>query len=97
MERISLHYLLLVLCLGLVITFVSGWYFQFSLAELKVQQQEFQTSLFELKAQKQETAQIVQQLREKVRKQNKLINELHSQLEMRKFKVSINSSNYNSK
>jgi len=77
--------------------FIGGWYFQSSLVQLKAQQQEFQSSLLELKAYKQETAQIVQQLREKVRKQSKLINEFHSQLEMRQFKVSINSSSYNSK
>jgi len=94
---VSVTVLLSVLCLGLAMMFVGGWYFQSSLAELKVQQQEFQTSLLELKAQKQETAQRVQQLREKVRKQSKLINKLYSQLEMRQFKVSINSSSYNSK
>jgi len=66
---ISVTVLLSVLCLGLAMTFVGGWYFQSSLVELKAQQQQ--------------TAQIVQQLKEKVRKQSKLINELQSQLEMR--------------
>ena len=56
-----------------------------------------ESSLVELKAQQQETAQIVQQLKEKVRRQSKQINELRSQLEMRQFEVSINSSSYNSK
>ena len=59
--------------------FVGGW--------------DFQSSLLQLKAQEEETAQIVQQLKDKVRKQSKQLNELHSQLEMRQFKVSINSNN----
>ena len=81
---VSVTVLLSVLCLGLVMMFVGGWYFQSSLVELKEQQQE--------------TAQIVQQLKEKVRKQSKQLNELHLQrLEMRQFKVSINSNSYNSK
>ena len=79
---ISVTMLLSVLCVGLAMIFVGGWYFQFSLVELKAQQQE--------------TAQIVQQLKDKVRKQSKQLNELCLQLEMRQFKVSINSSNYNS-
>ena len=78
---VSVTVLLLVLCLGLAMIFVGGWYFQSSLVELKEQQQE--------------TAQIVQQLKEKVRKQSKQLNELRLQLEMRQFKVSINSSSYN--
>ena len=90
---ISVTVLLSVLCLGLAMMFVGGWYFQSSLVELKEQQQ---SSLVELKAQQQETAQIVQQLKDKVRKQSKQLNELRLQLEMRQFKVSINSSNYNS-
>ena len=101
---ISVTVLLSVLCLGLAMMFVGGWYFQSSLVELKAQQQvlqfqqqAFQSSLLEFKLQKQETAQIVQQLKEQVRKQSEQINELHSQLEMRQFKVSINSSSYNSK
>ena len=48
---VSVTVLLSVLCLGLVMMFVGGWYFQSSLVELKEQQQE--------------TAQIVQQLKEK--------------------------------
>jgi len=80
---INVTVLLSVLCLGLAVMFVGGWYFQ--------------SSLLELKAQQQETVQIVKQFKEKIRKQSKLINELLSQLEMRQFKVSINSSNYNSK
>ena len=94
---ISVTVLLSVLCLGLAIMFVGGWYFQSSLVELKAQQKEFQFSLLELKRQQQETIQMMQQLKEKVRKQSKQINELHSQLEMRQFKVSINSGSYNSK
>ena len=90
---ISVTVLLSVLCLGLAMIFVGGWYFQSSLIELKEQQQ---SSLVELKAQQQETAQIVEQLKDKVRKQSKQLNELRLQLEMRKFKVSINSNNYNS-
>ena len=66
---ISVTVLLSVLCLGIVMMFVGGWYFQSSLVELKAQQQE--------------TAQIVQQLREKVRRQNKQLIELHSLLEMK--------------
>ena len=88
---VSVTVLLSVLCLGITMMFVGGWYFKSSLDDLKTQQQEFEISLFELKAQKQETAQIMQQLKEKVRKQSKQINELCSQLEMRQFKVSSNS------
>jgi len=74
--------LLSVLCLGLAMMFVCGWYFQSSLVELKAQQQQ--------------TAQIVKQLREKVKKQSKLISELYSQLELRQSKVSVNFSSYDS-
>ena len=80
---VSVTVLQSVLCLGLAMIFVGGWYFQSSLVELKVQQQE--------------TAKVVQQLKEKVRNQSKQLNELRLQLEMRQFKVSINSSSYNSK
>ena len=80
---VSVTVLLSVLCLGLAMMFVGGWYFQSSLVDLKEQQQE--------------TAKVVQQLKEKVRKQSKQLNELRLQLEMRQFKVSINSSSYNSK
>ena len=86
---VSVTVLLSVLCLGLAMMFVGGWYFQSSLVELKEQQQ---SSLVELKAQQQETAQIVQQLKDKVRKQSEQLNELHLQLEMRQFKVSISTS-----
>ena len=77
---VSVTVLLSVLCLGIAIMFVGGCYFQFSLVELKEQQEK--------------TNQIVQQLKEKVRKQSKQLNELHLQLEMRQFKVSINPSSY---
>ena len=40
-----------VLCLGLAMMFVGGWYFRSSLVELKEQQQEFQSLLVELKTQ----------------------------------------------
>ena len=80
---ISVALLISVLCLGLAMMFVGGWYFQSSLVELKAQQQE--------------TAQIVQQLKEKVRKQSKQLNELHLQIEMKQFKVSIKFNSYNSK
>ena len=63
--------LLSVLCLGLVMIAVGGWYFQSSLVELKMQQQQ-QSSLGELKAQQQEIAQTVHQLKEEVKRQNKL-------------------------
>ena len=86
---ISVTVLLSVLCLGLAMMFVGGWYFQSSLVELKEQQQ---SSLVELETQQEETAQIVQQLKEKVRKQSKQLNELRLQLKMsQQFKVSINS------
>ena len=88
-SSISVTALLSVLCLGLAMMFVSGWYFQSSLVGLKEQQQ---SSLIELKAQQQETAQIVQQLKDKVRKQSKQLDELRLQLEMRQFKVSFNHS-----
>ena len=70
--------LLSVLCLGLVMIVVGGWYFQSSLVELKVQQQ---SSLAELKAQQQETAQIVHQLKEEVKRQQKQIIELQLELQ----------------
>ena len=50
-NNISVALLLSVLCLGLAMMFVGGWYFQSSLVELQVQQQE--------------TTQIVQQLKKK--------------------------------
>jgi len=102
---ISVVLLLSVLCLGLAMMFVGGWYFHSSLVELNTKQQsclaelkaQQQASLVELKAQQQETAQIVQQLKEKVRKQSKQLNELHLQIEMKQFKVSIKFNSYNSK
>ena len=66
-SSISVSLLLSVLCLGLAVIFVSGWYFQSSLVELKAEQQE--------------TAKVMQQLKEKVRRQNKQLSELQLQLE----------------
>ena len=66
-SSVSISVLLSVICLGLAVMFVGGWYFQSSLVELKVQQEE--------------TAQIVQQLREKVKRQNKQLFELQLQFE----------------
>ena len=66
-SSVSISVLLSVICLGLAVMFVGGWYFQSSLVELKVQQQE--------------TAQIVQQLKEKVKRQNKQLFELQLQFE----------------
>ena len=76
-SSVSVTILLSVLGLGLTMIFVGGWYFQSALVELKAQQEKIN--------------QVVQQLKEKVRKQSKQLNELHLQLEMRQFKVSINS------
>ena len=59
---VSVTVLLSVLCLGLAMMFVGGWYFQSSLVELKEQQQE--------------TATVVHQLKEKVKRQNKQLIEL---------------------
>ena len=81
-NSVNITLLLSVLCLGLAMMFVGGWYFQYSLVELQ--------------AQKQETTQIIQQLKEKVRKQSKQLNELRSQLEMKQFKVRL-KLHYNSK
>ena len=66
-SSISVSLLLSVLCLGLAVIFVGGWYFQSSLVELKAEQQE--------------TAKVMQQLKEKVRRQNKQLSELQLQLE----------------
>ena len=66
-SSISVSLLLSVLCLGLAVIFVGGWYFQSSLVDLKVKQQE--------------TTNVVQQLKEKVKRQNKQLIELQSQLE----------------
>ena len=57
-----------VLCLGLAMMLIGGWYFQSSLVELKAQQQE--------------TVKIVQQLKEKLKRQNKQLIELQLQLEL---------------
>ena len=65
-SSISVSLLLSVLCLGLAVIFVGGWYFQSSLVELKAEQQE--------------TAKVVQQLKEKVKRQNKQLIELQLQL-----------------
>ena len=54
------------LCLGLAVIFVGGWYFQSSLVELKAEQQE--------------TAKVVQQLKDKVKKQNKQLMIIEQQL-----------------
>ena len=64
---VSVTVLLSVLCLGLAMIFVGGWYFQSSLVELKEQQQE--------------TATVVHQLKEKVKRQNKQLIELQLQLQ----------------
>ena len=63
----------LVLCLGLVMIVAGGWHFQFSLNELKMQQQ---SSLAELK---EETAQTVHQLKEQI---------VELQLQLQQIKVS---------
>ena len=74
-SSISVTVLLSVLCLGLAMMFVGGWYFQSSQVELKAQQQE--------------TAQIVLQLKDKVRKQSKQLTKLSPLLDsqVRHFKV----------
>ena len=54
-SSISVSLLLSVLCLGLAVIFVGGWYFQSSLVNLKVEQQE--------------TAKVMQQFKEKVERQ----------------------------
>ena len=53
-SSISVSLLLSVLCLGLAVIFVGGWYFQSLLVELKAEQQE--------------TAEIVQQLKDNVKR-----------------------------
>ena len=70
-----------ILCVGLAMMLVGGWYFQSSLVELKAQQQAdwyFQSSLAELKTQ-------IQQLKETVEGQNKLI--IEPQLQLQKVKL----------
>ena len=54
-SSISVSLLLSVLCLGLVVIFVGGWYFQSSLVDLKAEQQE--------------TAKVVQQLKDNIKRQ----------------------------
>ena len=66
-SSISVSLLLSVLCLGLAVIFVGGWYFQSSLVDLRTEQQE--------------SAKVVQQLKEKVKRQNKQLIELQLQLE----------------
>ena len=65
-SSISVSLLLSMLCLGLAVIFVGGWYFQSSLVELKAEQQE--------------TAKVVQQLKDKVKKQNKQLMIIEQQL-----------------
>jgi len=77
---ISAFVSLSVLCLGIAMMFVGGWYFQSSLVELNIQQKELQSSLAELKAQKQENRQVVQQLKEIVKTHGKQLVELQLQL-----------------
>ena len=66
-SSINVSLLLSVLCLGLAVIFVGGWYFQSSLVDLRTEQQE--------------SAKVVQQLKEKVKRQNKQLIELQLQLE----------------
>ena len=54
-SSISVSLLLSVLCLGLAVIFVGGWYFQSSLVELRTEQQE--------------SAKVMQQFKEKVERQ----------------------------
>ena len=54
-SSISVSLLLSLLCLGLAVIFVGGWYFQSSLVDLRAEQQE--------------TAKVMQQFKEKVEKQ----------------------------
>ena len=53
-SSISVSLLLSMLCLGLAVIFVGGWYFQSLLVELKAEQQE--------------TAEVVQQLKDNVKR-----------------------------
>ena len=80
------------LCLGLAVVHIGGWHFKSPL-DIEAQQQEFKFSLDELKAQEEKMTQTVKQLEEIIRRQGKLC----SQFETKQFKVSINSSSYNSK
>ena len=83
-SSVSVIVLISILCVGLAMMLVGGWYFQSSLVELKSQQQAdwyFQSSLADLKAQQQENAKLMQQLKETVESQNKKIVELQLQLQ----------------
>ena len=98
---ISVTVLLSVLCLGIVMMFVGGWYFQSSLVELRVmvanqheyiveQKKEIMGQRNEIlahtvKATKRED--IIQQLQEALNEQNKNLNELLLQLQNSKFQV----------
>ena len=77
---VSLAVLLLVLCLGIALTLLGGWYFQSSLVEVKEQQQTLQLSVGELNVQRKESTETVQQLREKIRRQGMQLTELQLQL-----------------
>ena len=70
-----------ILCVGLTLVFVGGWYFQSSLVELKAQQQADWYFQFELKTQQQENAKLLQQLKDTAESQNKQILELQFQLQ----------------
>ena len=78
--------LLSVVCLGVAMMFVGGWYFQ---TLVEVQKQECQSSFINLTVQQQETVEVVQQLKETVRKQSKKLSELYSQLDMKQVKVNM--------
>ena len=74
---VSVIVLISILCVGLAMMLVGGWYFQSSLVELKAQQQAdryFQSALVELKTQ-------IQQLKETEERQNKQIIKLQLQLQ----------------
>ena len=77
---VSLAVLLLVLCLGIALTLLGGWYFQSSLVEVKEQQQALQLSVGELNVQRKESTETVQQLRETIRRQGMQLTELQLQL-----------------
>ena len=83
-SSVSVIVLISILCVGLAMMLVGGWYFQSSLVELKSQQQAdwyFQSSLADLKAQQQENAKLIQQLKETVESQSKKIVKLQLQLQ----------------
>ena len=72
-SSISVSLFLSVLCLGLAVIFVGGWYFQSSLVKLKAEQQE--------------TAKVVQQLKEKVKRQNKQLMIIELQLQLKQVSL----------